>query len=118
MGILAKMLSLAPAVLLGLISLVNGNVFTVDMAPLTVQRLDPIVFNDISPEGHVHSIFGASGFSRTGTYDELINSKCTTGNIKKDLSNYWVPSLYVEMYMAVYYKLINDCCQTTPPGGP
>jgi len=128
MGILAKMLSPALAILLGLISVVHGNVFTVDMAPLTVQRLDPIVFNDISPEGHVHSIFGASGFSRTGTYDELINSKCTTGNIKKDLSNYWVPSLYVEkpngevhyveMYMAVYYKLINDCCQTTPPGGP
>merc|ERR1711892_380653 len=110
--------------ILASISLVQGNVFTVDLAVLTTQRLDPIVFNGESPSGHVHTIAGASGFSQTGTYDELINSKCTTGNLKKDLSNYWVPSLYikkpsgevhyVEMYMAVYYKLINDCCQPTP----
>jgi len=114
-------------VILASLSLVQGNVFTVDLAQLAVERLDPIVFNGKSPEGHVHSICGGNGFSKTGTFGELIGSSCTTGNVKKDLSNYWVPSLYVKKpngefhyvpaYFSVYYKLINDCCQTTPPGG-
>merc|ERR1712117_606769 len=113
--------------ILASLSLVQGNVFTVDLAQLAVERLDPIVVNGQSPEGHVHSICGANGFSKTGTFGELIGSSCTTGNVKKDLSNYWVPALYVKKpngefhyvpaYFSVYYKLINDCCQTTPPGG-
>jgi len=113
--------------ILACVSLVQGNVFTVDLAQLAVERLDPIVFNGMSPEGHVHTISGGDGFSKTGSFGELVGSSCTTGNVKKDLSNYWVPSLYIKKpngqfhyvptYFSVYYKLINDCCQTTPPGG-
>merc|ERR1712038_2221369 len=101
---------------------VFGNVFTVDLATLTTQRLDAILFPDQSPEGHVHSIVGASKFSKTSTYEELLSSQCSTGNVDKDLSAYWVPSLYVkkssgkfehvDMNFAVYYKLINDNGQT------
>merc|ERR1711881_525716 len=83
--------------ILACVSLVQGNVFTVDLAQLAVERLDPIVFNGMSPEGHVHTISGGDGFSKTGSFGELVGSSCTTGNVKKDLSN--------------------DCCQTTPPGG-
>merc|ERR1711963_618794 len=101
---------------------VLGNVFTVDLATLTTQRLDAILFPDQSPEGHVHSIVGGSKFSKTSTYEELLSSQCSTGNIAKDLSAYWVPTLYVkkangkfhhvDMNFAVYYKLINDRGQT------
>ena len=104
------------------LSIVHGNVFTVDLATVTTQRLDPIVFENESPEGHVHSIVGASKFSKTSTYEELLSSQCSTGNVDKDLSAYWAPSLYVkkssgkfqhvDMNFAVYYKLINDNGQT------
>merc|ERR1711872_784558 len=126
MGVPHKMAGFVLAIL-ACVSLVQGNVFTVDLAQLAVERLDPIVFNGMSPEGHVHTISGGDGFSKTGSFGELVGSSCTTGNVKKDLSNYWVPSLYIKKpngqfhyvptYFSVYYKLINDCCQTTPPGG-
>jgi len=100
----------------------EGNVWTVDLGLLTTQRLDAIVFPNESPEGHVHSVAGASRFSKNCNYDELLQSRCTSANVKKDLSNYWVPTLYtkkpngkfysVDMYFAVYYKLINARGQT------
>jgi len=121
------MLSLFVAVVL-FSSIVQGNVFTVDLATLTTQRLDPVVFPDQSPEGHVHSIVGGSKFSKTSTYEELLSSQCSTGNIDKDLSAYWAPSLYVkktngkfhhvDMNFAVYYKLINDKGQTDFKNNP
>merc|ERR1712018_69346 len=101
---------------------VEGNVWTVDLGLLTTQRLDAIVFPNESPEGHVHSVAGASRFSKNCNYDELLQSRCTSANVKKDLSNYWVPTLFtkkpngkfysVDMYFAVYYKLINAKGQT------
>ncbi|CDO71004.1 hypothetical protein BN946_scf184844.g8 [Trametes cinnabarina] len=62
--------------------------------PVLVQtRLDSIV----SPGGigtHVHAITGASGFSNTYDYDQLIQSNCTNIPIQQDKSNYWMPQLY------------------------
>ena len=57
-----------------------------------------------------------------------MKSKCTSCNVKDDLSNYWVPQLYVlkqndgkfhyvDMDFHVYYKLINDKGQTGGPNG-
>ena len=104
------------------INTIRCNVFTVDLAVLTSQRLDSIVFPNQSPAGHVHSFVGESKVSKTSEYVELLNSHCTTGNVDADLSAYWVPSLYVkkpsgkfhhvEMNFHVYYKLINDKGQT------
>ena len=75
--------------------------------------------------GHVHSIVGASKFGESANHEDLITSQCTTCNVPEDLSNYWVPQLYVkkqqdgkfhyiDMRFAGYYKLITDLGQTGP----
>ena len=94
-----------------------------------------VVFPGHSEAGHVHTVVGAAGFSKDQTYDSLQQSQCTRSyrlhveisllkltfscDIPLDLSNYWVPQMYVKKrsdgkfyfldnYMAVYYKLLND----------
>merc|ERR1712150_117630 len=105
----------------------NANVWTVDCSILTTQRMDPIIFPDQSPAGHVHAIVGSSKFNPSQTYEELQQSQCNSCNAGEDMSNYWVPQLYiykqsdgkyhhVPMEFHVYYKLINDNGQTSPPG--
>jgi len=102
---------------------VEANVWTVDCRVLTTQRMDPIVFPGVEPAGHVHAIVGGSRFDQFTQYDALQHSQCTTCNVAKDLSNYWVPQLYVkkqrdgkfhhvDMDFHVYYKLINHRGQT------
>ena len=88
------------------------NVFTVDLSTLTTQRLDPVVFPDQSPEGHVHSIVGGSKFSKTSTYEELLSSQCSTGNIEKDLSAYWAPTMYIKKACKQLHKVLlyNNIC--------
>ena len=94
-------------------------VWTVDCDTVATQRLDPIVYPGRQPAGHVHTIVGASRFGESVTYEQLQQSQCTTCNADEDLSNYWVPQLYVKkqsdgkfhhvpMQFHVYYKLIND----------
>jgi len=110
-----------------LISAVNANIWTVDCGILTTQRLDPIVFPLGSPAGHVHAIVGGSKFSESVTYNDSILGQCTSCNVDDDLSNYWVPQLYVkkgdkyhyvDMEFHVYYKLINDRGQTDRVNNP
>jgi len=102
---------------------VEANVWTVDCGVLTTQRMDPVVLPGLEPAGHVHAIVGASQFDESATYDDLQLSQCTTCNVAKDKSNYWVPQLYihkksdgkfyyVDMDFHVYYKLINSRGQT------
>ncbi|KAF2195177.1 WSC-domain-containing protein [Zopfia rhizophila CBS 207.26] len=57
------------------------------------QRADPIV-NPGEAAGHVHTISGGNGFNFSMDYDQARASKCSTCNIKQDLSNYWSPKLY------------------------
>ena len=72
---------------------------------------------------------GASKFSESSNYEDLLASQCTSCNVANDLSNYWVPQMYVkkqrdgkfhyvELDFHVYYKLINDYGQTGPPDTP
>ena len=82
-------------ILLALTNAKAGNVWTVDCGTITTQRLDPIVFPNYSPAGHVHAIVGADTFSHNVTYEDLQTSTCTTCNVLTDKSNYWVPQLYV-----------------------
>ncbi|KAF2743198.1 hypothetical protein M011DRAFT_471558 [Sporormia fimetaria CBS 119925] len=57
-----------------------------------VARIDPIVNpGEIAP--HAHAIFGGSNFGMSSTSDVLLNSECTSCNVTKDKSAYWVPTL-------------------------
>ncbi|KAK3942820.1 hypothetical protein QBC46DRAFT_255473 [Diplogelasinospora grovesii] len=61
--------------------------------PIVVERADPIQ----SPgqvSGHVHTIMGGDAFSNNMTYATTQTGKCTTCGVTKDLSNYWVPTVY------------------------
>jgi len=103
---------------------VLGNVWTTDCSNLATQRLDPIVFPGYSPAGHVHTIVGGSRFNKDSSYEDLQFSQCTSCDLTRDKSNYWVPQMYihkqsdgkfhhVENYFAVYYKLLNGRGQTS-----
>jgi len=103
----------------GLALRVSANVWTTDCRVVATQRLDPIVYPGYSEAGHVHTVAGASKFSKDSTYDQLQQSQCTSCDVQPDLSNYWIPQMYVkkqrdgkfyfaENYFAVYYKLLNE----------
>jgi len=90
---------LAVCVILGVLAplavwAIDGDTFTVNCQPLTIQRSDPIV-NPGVPGGHLHSVIGGNAFRRSmpGTYDAN-NATKTTCDKAIDHSNYWVPSLY------------------------
>jgi hypothetical protein len=70
----------------------DGDTFTVNCAPLTIQRSDPIIFPG-KPGGHVHNIIGGNAFERA--MPNVGNSaNSTTCDKAIDHSNYWVPALY------------------------
>ena len=71
-------------------------IFTVDCSILTTSRMDPIVYPNAYPAGHTHTIVGANAFSPSANFDVLRSSDCTTCNVPQDLSNYWVPTMYVK----------------------
>ncbi|KAI9813477.1 MAG: hypothetical protein M1827_004153 [Pycnora praestabilis] len=60
---------------------------------LVTERADPIIDPGV-PSGHVHLIAGGNGFGFNMDYAQTQQSSCTSCQITKDLSNYWVPSLY------------------------
>jgi hypothetical protein len=68
--------------------------FTVNCAPLSIQRADPII-NFGTAGTHVHSIIGGNAFSRKmSPTDGKLIANATTCNKVTDHSNYWVPQLY------------------------
>lgn len=44
--------------------------------------------------GHVHNLLGPSKLSPNLTYEDARSSRCTTSEIKDDMSAYWTPALY------------------------
>lgn len=93
-------------------------IFTVDCNTLATANINPISFPGQSPIGTVNSIVGASAFAPGVTFEEQRASNCTTCNVNKDKSNYWVPQLYVhkkstssfipvQNEMHIYYKPID-----------
>ena len=74
-------------------ALANAQLFTVNCAPLTIQRGDPIV-NPGQLSGHVHSVIGGTGFQQTMETSTAVDAEGTTCDKKLDKSNYWVPQLY------------------------
>ncbi|OAQ93330.1 WSC domain-containing protein [Purpureocillium lilacinum] len=101
---------------------VLAQLFTVNCAPLTIQRGDPIIFPGvISP--HVHAVVGGTAFALSESNEAAKASKATTCDKILDNSNYWQPQLYhqrrdgkfeiVEMQgIAAYY--INRACDYAP----
>jgi len=87
----------------------DGDTFTVNCVPLTIQRADPIVTPGIAGT-HLHSVIGGNAFRRqmNGKFDAN-NATATTCDKKIDHSNYWVPSLYHQrsdkMWELVPWKL-------------
>lgn len=80
---------------------------------------DPIITPG-KDSGHVHMITGGNGFSIEMGNEDALHATCTNSQIKKDGSNYWVPSLYFHKdgkftsvpmnYMNIYYKyVLCDC---------
>jgi Domain of unknown function (DUF1996) len=61
--------------------------------PIVVERADPIVYPGV-PSEHLHSIMGGDAFNFSMDFSTTQMSKCTTCGVTKDLSNYWVPTVY------------------------
>ncbi|KAH3938341.1 hypothetical protein HBH98_255440 [Parastagonospora nodorum] len=95
----------------------NGNYFSFFNRggdTLSYARLDPSLHpGTTSP--HLHSFDGGSGLSAATTFEDLVDSHCTTARIKQDKSLYWRPSLYwngngtgfyrvPEQYTKLYYR--------------
>jgi hypothetical protein len=71
-----------------------SNVWTVNCAPLTQERADPIV-SPGEASGHVHAVVGSSAFSRYMTAnDAAASGDATTCDKATDHSSYWSPSAY------------------------
>jgi len=81
------------ALLVSQISCLDGDTFTVNCAPLTIQRSDPIVQPGMA-SGHVHAIAGGNAFQRTMGPLDAMNATATSCDKHIDHSNYWVPHLY------------------------
>jgi hypothetical protein len=103
------------SVIVSQVSCLDGGTFTVNCAPLTIQRSDPIVQPGI-PSAHVHSVVGGNAFQRNMGPMDALKANSTTCDKGLDHSNYWVPQLYhlradkmYEMvpfgHNAVYYQL-------------
>ncbi|QIW95716.1 hypothetical protein AMS68_001234 [Peltaster fructicola] len=82
---------LLAATIVGFVS--ASNVWTVNCAPLTVQRSDPIK-NPGAAAGHVHAVVGSTAFSRSMGADTAKDGLLTTCDKFTDHSNYWAPQLY------------------------
>jgi len=83
----------ALCVLVPICGAIDGDTFTVNCVPLTIQRSDPIVNPGIAST-HVHSIIGGNAFRRTMTGTDAAKANATTCDKAIDHSNYWVPHLY------------------------
>lgn len=71
-----------------------SNVWTVNCAPLSVQRSDPILSAG-KPSTHVHAIVGSTAFSRSMTANAAAaNGRQSTCDKPTDHSSYWAPQAY------------------------
>jgi len=105
-----------------LVSCLDGDTFTVNCKPLTIQRSDPIIQPGI-PSSHVHSVIGGNAFQRTMGPMDATKANETTCDKSIDHSNYWVPQLYHQRvdkmwelvpfsHTAVYYQ--KRACDYSP----
>ncbi|KAF2763010.1 hypothetical protein EJ05DRAFT_506654 [Pseudovirgaria hyperparasitica] len=86
-SLLALLVSLVPYIA------AQDTLFTVNCAPLTTQRSDPILVPG-EASSHVHTIIGGTAFARTETNEDAVRAAGTTCDKSLDNSNYWIPQLY------------------------
>ncbi|KAF9650961.1 hypothetical protein BDM02DRAFT_3259358 [Thelephora ganbajun] len=87
----------SPSVLYILTATVSAEAFWVMNMKnvLITERVDPVSSpGAIAP--HVHTVIGGSNFGPYATSEDLRASKCTSGPIVEDKSNYWTPTLYFQ----------------------
>ena len=89
----SKSVVLAAAVFSALSPGVFAGLFTVNCAPLTVQRGDPIVFPGVLAS-HAHAVAGGTAFALIESNDRAKAASATTCDKTLDHSNYWQPQLY------------------------
>ncbi|KAF2198806.1 hypothetical protein GQ43DRAFT_143125 [Delitschia confertaspora ATCC 74209] len=92
-----------------------------------LARIDPIVEPGIV-SSHAHTVHGGSNFGMDVTYDDLMDSDCTSCRVTQDKSAYWTPSLHfvhangtVEVVpqvggMLAYYLLYGENITAFPKG--
>ncbi|KND90704.1 hypothetical protein TOPH_04594 [Tolypocladium ophioglossoides CBS 100239] len=126
-----RSVALAAAIFSALSPGALAQLVTVNCAPLTIQRGDPIVFPGvISP--HVHAVVGGTAFALEESNDRAKAANATTCDKILDNSNYWQPQLYhqrtdgkfemVEMQGIAAYYIDRACdyvdgrknCDNTP----
>ncbi|PTB62010.1 hypothetical protein BBK36DRAFT_1163344 [Trichoderma citrinoviride] len=71
----------------------QAQVFTVNCAPLTQFRGDPIVSPGVI-SSHVHAVVGGTAFSISTTPEQARAAQATTCDKILDNSNYWQPQMY------------------------
>jgi hypothetical protein len=82
-SVLASLVALLPS------STFAGDFWTVNCAPLTSQRSDPIVSPPGEAAAHVHAVAGGTAFSRNMQgINAAVNAKATTCDKFTDHSNY------------------------------
>ncbi|UKZ76788.1 hypothetical protein TrVFT333_004498 [Trichoderma virens FT-333] len=88
-------MSLKQSALVALVAAMGAQaqVFTVNCAPLTQFRGDPIVSPGVL-SSHVHAIVGGTAFSLSTTPAQARAATATTCDKILDNSNYWQPQLY------------------------
>jgi len=86
-------LFIAVILCVSLVSCLDGDTFTVNCVPLTIQRSDPVVQPGIA-SAHVHAIIGGNAFRRAMGPMDANSANSTTCDKQIDHSNYWVPHLY------------------------
>lgn len=78
-----------------LASLAQGQLFTMNCAPLLIERGDPIINPGLpNNASHVHAIVGGTGFNLSMSLELAPQSLNTTCSRQLDHSNYWQPQLY------------------------
>lgn len=79
----------------GLLATAQAQLFTLNCAPLLVERGDPIIKPGLpNDNSHVHTIVGGTGFNLSMSLTLAPDSANTTCNRPLDHSNYWQPALY------------------------
>lgn len=90
-----------------------------------LARIDPLV-DPGEVSDHSHAIHGGSNFGFDTTYEDLIDSNCTSCGVYQDKSVYWTPSLHFSYSngttvvvpqvggMLAYYLLYGENIQAFP----
>ncbi|KAH8845185.1 hypothetical protein MCOR07_011086 [Pyricularia oryzae] len=77
-----------------------------DIPVMLEGRVDPIV-NPGVPSMHVHSVSGPNNFNMNSTGESLVKAKCTSADVKGDMSAYWMPKVYFHDEKAGHYEPVD-----------